>query len=169
MKISMEMRRKKQALAEGEIVEVIRRNTYGVLSLCDEDGMPYGVPLNYAYANDRFYFHCAKTGYKNDIIGSGVKAALTIVDSDTVIPETFSTDYISIIARGTMKPITGDAAMDAIVLLAAQLGIDDAVAQKKEIEGAFDRVEMFCFTPEVISGKMAMAVAKKKSEFFTLE
>lgn len=169
MNVSMEMRRKKQALTEAEIAEVIHRNTYGVLSLCDGDGMPYGVPLNYAYDNGCFYFHCAKAGHKNDLIGGGAKASLTIVDSDTVIPETFSTDYVSIIARGTVAPITGDAAMAAITLLAAQLGIDDAMAQKKEIEGAFDRVEMYCFTPEVISGKMAMAVAKKKSEFFTSE
>lgn len=168
MKISTEMRRKKQALTETEIMEVIHRNTYGVLCICADDAAPYGVPLNYAYGSGCFYFHCAKSGYKNELIGGGVKAAFTIVDSSMVVPETFSTDYISVIAQGTVEPITGSAAMDAITLLAVQLGIDDAAAQKKEIENAFDRVEMFCFTPDVISGKMAMAVTKKKADFFTV-
>ena len=51
-----------------EECEAIIRGTYqGVLSMTSGDE-PYAVPLNHAYADGRFYFHCANDGRKLDII-----------------------------------------------------------------------------------------------------
>ena len=54
-----ELRRKKQALSHKENIEILQRNTAGVLSLIGDEGYPYGVPMSYAYRNT-IYFHCAK-------------------------------------------------------------------------------------------------------------
>ena len=161
------MRRKKQELTEKEILSVIERNDYGVLSLAGKDGMPYGVPLNYVYEDGCFYFHCAVEGHKLDLIAENEKASFCIVDHSTVIPETFSTDYISVIAFGTVARITEDAEKRrTLTLLADVLGIDDEKAKKKEVESAYDRVEMLCFRAEQIAGKGSMSVIKDRERFF---
>ena len=161
------MRRKKQELTEKEILSVIERNDYGVLSLCGKDGVPYGVPLNYVYEEGRFYFHCAVEGHKLDLIAENEKASFCIVDQSTVIPETFSTDYISVIAFGNVTRIADDdEKRRTLAFLADVLGIDDEDAKRKEVESSFDRVEMLCFRAEHIAGKGSMSVIKDKERFF---
>ena len=59
-----EMRRKKQQLAEAECVEILNRNTSGVLAVLGDDGYPYGVPISYVYDGKSLYFHCAKNGHE---------------------------------------------------------------------------------------------------------
>ena len=162
-----EMRRKKQYLTEEQFQAVIKRNTYGVLSLSDEEGQPYGVPLNYVYADGCFYFHCALTGYKTDIINVNQKASFCIVDADAVIPETFSTDYISVIAFGKVHCIEDEEEkLRTLRLLTDALGDPDKEKQEKEIHGSFSHVEMLCFKVEHIAGKASMAVMKKLGDYF---
>ena len=43
------MRRSPQALTEEEIIEVLKKETRGVLSVQGDDGYPYGVPINHYY------------------------------------------------------------------------------------------------------------------------
>jgi len=51
-----------------EECERIIAGTYqGVLAMTDGDG-PYAVPLNHAYCDGHFYFHCANSGQKLDTI-----------------------------------------------------------------------------------------------------
>lgn len=161
-----EMRRKKQHLTAEQIETVIKRNTYGILSLCNKEGQPYGVPLNYVYADGSFYFHCAKDGQKTDMIDENSKASFCIVDSDTVIPETFSTDYISVIAFGEIRKIADEQEkMRTLWLLTDALGMPDQAMKEKEIHSGFSHVEMLCFKVDEITGKAAMAVMKKLEDF----
>ena len=70
-----EMRRKRQALSQEEISDVLEKGTSGVLALSGVAGYPYAVPLSYVYDGEKIYFHCAKSGYKLDAIrgnGSGL-------------------------------------------------------------------------------------------------
>ncbi len=41
------MRRFKQELPQNEIERILLKNTSGVLSVIDENGYPYSVPLSY--------------------------------------------------------------------------------------------------------------------------
>ncbi|MGM9567859.1 MAG: pyridoxamine 5'-phosphate oxidase family protein [Clostridia bacterium] len=161
------LRRKKQELTEKEILSVIARNDYGVLSIAGKDGMSYGVPLNYVYEDGCFYFHCAVEGHKLELIDENEKASFCIVDHSTVIPETFSTDYISVIAFGTVARIAeDDEKRRTLTLLADVLGIDDEEAKRKEVESSYDHVEMLCFRVEHMTGKGSMSVIKDKERFF---
>ena len=161
------LRRKKQALNDGEIAAVIDRGSYGILSLCGEEGMPYGVPLNYVFSDGCFYFHCGKRGHKLELIGENAKASLTIVDRDTVIPSRFATDFISVIAFGCVEVVEDDAEKyRSIRLLADRFGIDDDHAKEEEIHSTFNALTMLRFRPEKISGKMAKALIKRRSELF---
>lgn len=163
------LRRKKQGLTEKEILLVIEGNDYGVLSLCGKDGMPYGVPLNYVYEKGCFYFHCAAEGHKLELIAENEKASFCIVDLHRVKPETFSTDYISVVAFGSVTRITDDKEKRrTLTYLADVLGIDDETAKKKEIDLAYSRTEMLCFRAEQMTGKVSLSVAKAKEDFFSV-
>ena len=84
-----------------------------------------------------------------------------------MIPETFSTDYISVIAFGNVTRIADDdEKRRTLTFLADVLGIDDEDAKRKEVESSFDRVEMLCFRAEHIAGKGSMSVIKDKERFF---
>ena len=41
------MRRKDRAITEEEIIALLNKVEYGVLSTVSENGKPYGVPLNF--------------------------------------------------------------------------------------------------------------------------
>ena len=47
----MEMRRKDRALGMEETIEILNKSEYGVLSTVDENNVPYGVPINFAYTD----------------------------------------------------------------------------------------------------------------------
>ncbi len=61
-----------------EECERIIGGTYqGVLAMTVGDE-PYAVPLNHAYRDGRFYFHCANAGRKLDTIGQNPNVAYVI-------------------------------------------------------------------------------------------
>jgi uncharacterized protein len=57
-----------QPVKSNEECEKIIAGTFqGVLCMTDE-GEPYALPINHAFHNGRFYFHCAARGRKLDVI-----------------------------------------------------------------------------------------------------
>lgn len=80
------MRRSAQALTDTRIREVLERNTAGVLSLLDENGYTYGVPLSYLFQGSTIYFHGARVGAKLDAVRHHSKVSFTVIDQDQVIP-----------------------------------------------------------------------------------
>lgn len=100
------MRRFKQELPQNEIERILLKNTSGVLSVIDENGYPYSVPLSYAYSNGKIYFHSAKSGHKIDAIKNCDKTTFCIIDKDRVLPEKYTTVYKSVIAFGKAEIIS---------------------------------------------------------------
>jgi hypothetical protein len=61
-----------------EACEAMIRGTFqGVLSMAD-DGVPYAIPVNHAYEDGRFYFHCATSGRKQEVIERNPNVAYVI-------------------------------------------------------------------------------------------
>ena len=98
-----------------EIESFLGECEYGVLSLISGD-VPYGVAVNYAYTDGKFYFHGALEGRKAEAIGEGAQCSFTVVKPYAYIPSYFSdtrsacpaTQYFaSVIAGGTVKRIDG--------------------------------------------------------------
>ena len=104
----MEMRRKEKMISREEILEVLASAEYGILSTVGADGMPYGTPVNFAYADDAIYFHCAKEGHKLSNLKSNNSVCFTAVDSVELMPEKFNTKYRSVIAFGTASTVEDD-------------------------------------------------------------
>lgn len=94
------MRRHKQKLTQEQCVEILNRNTSGVLAVCKDDEFPYAVPLSYAYKDHCLYFHSAKQGHKIDFIIHNDKVSFCVIDQDEVVAKTYTTHYKSVIIQG---------------------------------------------------------------------
>ncbi len=86
-----EMRRKRQQLPEEECLRILREATSGVLAVEGDGGYPYAVPLSFAHADGRLYFHIARSGHKLDALRRNPRASFCIIDEDRVVPEEYTT------------------------------------------------------------------------------
>ena len=60
----MQPNMQKYQLTEEEMISVLNKSKYGVLSTIGEDGFPYGVPVNFVYLDGKIYIHGRKIGEK---------------------------------------------------------------------------------------------------------
>ena len=153
-----EMRRKRQELAEAECVEILKRNTAGVLAVSGDDGYPYAVPLSYVYDGGVMYFHCAKSGHKLDAIKRNNKVSFCVVDQDHVVPEEYTTYFRSVIVFGRASIVRQDDEIrSAIEKLAIKYYPDDS---KDSRDSAIDKeYKAMCMVEihiEHMSGKEAI-------------
>ena len=77
-----EMIRKKQSLEMEQIVQILKNEKRGVLSVFGENGYPYGLPINYWYneENGYLYFYSGKTGHKVDALSQNNKVSFCVYD-----------------------------------------------------------------------------------------
>lgn len=95
-----EMRRKDRQMDDVEAVALLKKCTYGVLSVIGEHGYAYGVPLSYVYLNGAIYFHSANEGAKLDCIRANEQVSFCVVGDTNTLPDKFSTEYESVIVFG---------------------------------------------------------------------
>lgn len=156
------MRRNKQLLSEEQSIEILNRNTSGVLSVIGDNGYPYGVPLSYVYNNGKIYFHCAKSGHKIDAIKNNSKVSFCVIDKDDIVPEKFTTYFRSVIAFGNAE-IIEDAVQkrEAIEKLADKYSPNETDETKKFfIDKEWDILCMIELKIEHLTGKEAIELKK---------
>jgi nitroimidazol reductase NimA-like FMN-containing flavoprotein (pyridoxamine 5'-phosphate oxidase superfamily) len=95
-----ELRNKKRGSTEEEARELLERGEYGILSTCDADGQPYGIPLSYCVVDDAIYFHCAVEGHKLENITANNRVSFCVVGKTEVLPDKFATRYESVVVSG---------------------------------------------------------------------
>ncbi len=137
-----EMRRKDRAMGRREAEELLAGGEYGVLSTVDDDGLPYGVPLSYAYRDDTLYFHSALSGHKLDNILANPRVSFCVVGRTRVLQAKFSTEYESVIAFGTASQVTGEEKDEALRLLVEKYSpdfVEDGLAYIRK-DGRITRV-----------------------------
>ena len=103
-----EMRRSDRELSEEDAYEILRISDYGVMSSVSDEGIPYGVPINYCLIDENIYFHSACKGHKIDNIEENPKVSFCVVGEDYVLPEQFSTRYESAVVFGTSTEVFGE-------------------------------------------------------------
>jgi nitroimidazol reductase NimA-like FMN-containing flavoprotein (pyridoxamine 5'-phosphate oxidase superfamily) len=104
---------KKWIESRKEMAEILGRATVGRLGLL-ADGEPYIVPLNFAYADGRIYFHSGLEGRKIEAIQKSPRACFEVDEvHDLIFDEQQSclsgTRYHSVIAWGTVRRLESDA------------------------------------------------------------
>ena len=164
--IFREMRRKKQALSQQEIVDILYTGTSGVLALLGDNDYPYAVPISYVYDDGKIYFHSAKSGHKIDAIRKTAKASLCVIDKDFIVPEEYTTYFRSVIAFGQIRIIEGDLEKRAAIeKLAIKYAPEDTAASRDDaISREWKPLCMLEMTIDHITGKEAIELVKEKEK-----
>ena len=160
-----EMRRKKQQLTQAECVEILKRNTSGILAVFGDEGYPYAVPLSYVYDGNAVYFHCAKSGHKLDAIKSCAKVSFCVVDKDDVVPQKYTTHYRSVILFGRASIVnSNEEILSAIEKLAIKYHpMDSRENRDTAIKKDYAAMVIVKIDIEHITGKQSIELAKSKN------
>ena len=101
------MRRKDRELTAEQAWEVVDRCADGVVSMLDDAGAPYAVPVNIVREDDRVYFHSAMAGKKTDCMRKNPRVCVACVENGAEIDQPgLTTRYASAILTGTAAEVT---------------------------------------------------------------
>lgn len=96
------MRRKDRQMSKEYGFEVIDRSKYGVVSMIDQEGEPYGIPLSIIREENTLYFHSAKDGKKVKNFAKNPKVSIAFI-GELKIPENFTKEELDEIAKDESK------------------------------------------------------------------
>ena len=99
-----EMQHAECLMTAEEAKACLQRENWGVLSVCGDDGFPYGVPMNYVWADGTVLLHCtSKKSHRLDALKKDPKVCFTVVPEHTLDRENWTTAYQSVILFGTAE------------------------------------------------------------------
>lgn len=97
-------RDKRQVMSRERCDEILQKATSGVLCVLGDEDYPYGVPLSYAYKDNKLYFHCMPgKGHKWDAIKNHEKVCFTVIEQDQVVPNEYTSYFRSVIVFGKAR------------------------------------------------------------------
>ena len=156
-------RNKKQILSEAESRGILNKATSGVLCVLGDEAYPYGVPMSYGLEGNRLYFHCMPVGHKVDAMKRHDKVSFTVIETDQIVPEEYTTYFRSVIAFGKVTFIEEpDEKRRALRILAEKYSAEFLEGAEKEIEDKLSAVCIFCWEIEHLSGKEAIEFAEAR-------
>lgn len=156
------MRRVKCELDKNSAEKILREGSFGVLSLSGDDGYNYAVPINYAYEDNKIYFHSAITGHKIDAIKNNNKVSFCVVDKHDVVSEEFTTYFTSAIAFGKIKISSDDAEKKhALELLADKYSPNVSQDLREKEINRFNAVAVMVLEIEHLTGKAARELTRQ--------
>ena len=132
-----------------------KKEPRGVLSVFDENGYPYGIPMNHWYneADGKLYFHGAKSGHKLESIKKYDKVSFCVYGSGYRDEGEWALNIESVVVFGRMKVVEDQ---DKIVEICTSIGqkfTDDKEYLEDELQRALPRVLCLELTPEHMTGK----------------
>lgn len=143
-------------MTEAKAKEILQRNQYGILATVDKNLQPYGVPLNYFYIPEEnaIYFHCSKRGRKINNLRVNPKVSFSIVDSENIVEEKFTTDYTSLNVEGTISFIEEAEEQIRLLRLLCQRLAPHAIERREEVIHKYlPAVLLLKLSIESLSGK----------------
>lgn len=150
-----EIRRQDRTLDRADAIELLSTGEFGILSMVDEDGMPYAVPLSYAYDGcDSVYIHCAGEGRKMRAIRKNENVVFVVVGNTEVLPSRFTTRYESVLVRGTAHVgLPEDERRKALRLILEKYSPDDMEVGLHYAEKSFARTDIIRIDINTVSAK----------------
>lgn len=81
----------------------------GVLAMCEPEGKPYAIPVNYVWWNGRIYIHGMGSGKKNDILAINQRVCFTVFEEHGTVVDSVpckcDTSYMSVVIFGRGLPV----------------------------------------------------------------
>ena len=153
------MRRFKQELSLDETKAILRSGRECVIAVCDEDNVPYAVPINYVYDGTHIYLHSAKSGHKIDALKHNPNISLCVIEKGEIVPQEFTTYFRSVIVFGTVSFIEYEAEkIEALKKLAAKYS--KGINPDNEINKFLKAVEIIEITILNMTGKEAIELTR---------
>lgn len=150
-----EIRRKDRQLTDREVMlRILDAAEFGVLSLIDRDGIPYGIPINFARQDDRLIFHCAPDGRKFDCLRFQPRVSFCVVGWTQLLPGRFSTEYESVLIEGLAEIIDDEQRkIEDLMILCQKLDPEHLDQAKQYIMKSLHRTGIFEIRIEAMTGK----------------
>lgn len=149
------IRRQDRLLDEETARHLLRCGEYGYLSMVQEDGTAYGIPVSFVWDNEDFiYLHCAPSGTKLKCIAFQPAVSFCVVGRTNVIPRQFTTEYQSIVLQchAVMNLDEGER-MKALKLLIEKYAPDDVQLGLTYARKSFPRTNVIRLEIKSWSGK----------------
>ena len=150
-----EMRLKEDnQLPQDQALEILEKAPYGVLALEGDNHYPYAVPINYAFADNRIYFHGATEGHKVDAAKRNEKVSFCAVTKADIVPDAYNCLFLSAIAFGKIRIIEdAEEKQKALQLMVNKYSKGFEEGGKAYIKSSWDEVLTFVIELEHITGK----------------
>ena len=150
-----ELQRKNKQISMEECIELLKKETRGVLSVLGDGDYPYGMPMNHWYNEEdgKIYFHCGKSGQRLDALRKCNKVSFCTYDSGYREEGDWALHVKSVIVFGTIEIIDD---MDTIADITRKLSYkftQDEEYIRTEIEKYAKATLLLKLTPEHICGK----------------
>lgn len=100
-------------MTEEEILDLIDRTPYAVLSTADAAGKPYGVPVTVCRVGRKFYFHgtAAAESRKALNLAANPWGSLVWVGSNKIVEDQFTVEFKTAMASGPVTLVTDRASI----------------------------------------------------------
>ena len=152
------VRRRDRLLGVERAAALLRRGEYAVLSMVEERGgspAGYGLPVSYVWdGGSRIYIHCAPQGHKLRCLDAVPEASLCVVGRTRVLPQKFTTEYESVLLRGTVsRGLPDSERMEALRMIVGKYSPGHEAVGMKYAAASFSRTEVLRFDIVSASGK----------------
>jgi len=149
-----ELIRKQKQLPDAVCMEILEKETRGVLSVLGDGGYPYGMPMNhYLHEDGCLYFHCGRIGHRLDALRRDDRASFCVYEQGWREPGDWVYNVRSVIVFGKIEIIDD---FDAVVDISTRLSykfIRDEEHIREEIRRSGAKTLLLKLTPEHICGK----------------
>ncbi|MBE5732496.1 MAG: pyridoxamine 5'-phosphate oxidase family protein [Clostridiales bacterium] len=150
-----QLTRIKQKLANEECENILTLQTRGVLSVNDENGYPYAMPMNHFYNKEDgcIYFHSGKKGHRTDCIKNNDKACFCVYTSGEKADNEWAYRVKSVIVFGKIEIVEDiDTVIDISKKLCYKFTQDEEYIENEIINHAKNTI-LLRLKPQHVCGK----------------
>ncbi|MBQ8603519.1 MAG: pyridoxamine 5'-phosphate oxidase family protein [Oscillospiraceae bacterium] len=151
-----ELVRSKQKMPHDECIELLKKETRGVLSVLGDDNYPYGTPINHFYDDEtgKIYFHVGtQASHRTDAVKKHDKVSLCVFDQGWRKEGEWALNVKSVIVFGRISIIEDKERIADIARRLSYKFTSDSEYIENEIRNHLHRTWLLELTPEHISGK----------------
>ena len=151
-----ELERKQKQLSPEECACILKTEKRGVLSVCGDNGYPYGMPMNHWYNEEdgMIWFHCGNTGHRLDALKKDDRVSFCVYDEGYRNPGQWALTIKSVIVFGRIEIIDDPEKIVEITTKLSYKFTQDEAYIRKEIEQYAHRALLLALVPEHICGKL---------------
>ena len=151
-----ELVRKNKQMSTEDCVEVLKKETRGVLSVLGDGDYPYGTPMNHWYNEEDgcVYFHCGKLGHRLDALKKHDKVSFCVYDQGYRREGEWAFNVKSVIIFGKIEIIDDlDQVIDITPKLSYKFTQDEEYIRKEIRVGAANTL-LLKLVPDHMCGKL---------------